>query len=512
VFLSACHRSPPLPRSVTYTPHWYTGQPLLILAGFLVLAAIGATSGWLVFKSQQDAAAVAESVQVQYDLTTQQARIRRIESFQRGYVLTGEPRMLQEYEEAAALVPPATQRLRDVLAEDPGQLARFDVLVPIIDQKLAELAETVALAAAGDAAGALATVRSGRGESLMEQIAAGFEEMREVERRDFAERSRSARLSSIALVAVTIAGILVILTVAAFALFVVGRASRQLAEAHAALATANTDLEARVAERTADLSEANLEIQRFAYIVSHDLRAPLVNIMGFTSELEALRDDVFLRLEALRAKADEEPGADTELAADFTEALGFIKSSIDKMDRLINAILRLSREGRREFRPEVIDAKALADGIGASFAHRLQEIEATLSIGTLPSIETDRLALEQVFTNLIDNAIKYRRDEEPVRIEMSGRFDGRNVIYEVSDNGRGIDKRDLERVFELFRRAGVQNRPGEGIGLAHVKTLVRRLGGAITLRSELDKGTTFTVRLPRRWLPPTQERLQEEPG
>jgi signal transduction histidine kinase len=511
VFRAALTGSP-LPRSVTYTPHWYTGQPLLILAGFIVLTAIGVTSTWLVFKSQDDAAAAAASVQVQYDLTTQQARIRRTESFQRGYLLTGEPRMLEQYEQSAALVAPATQALRDVIADDPEQSARLEALAPVIAAKLAELQETVSLVQAGDASGALELVRSGRGEELMTRISEGFEAMREAERLDFGERSRAARQSSLALVVVTVAGILVILGVAAFALYAVGRASRQLADAHAALASANLDLEARVAERTADLSEANLEIQRFAYIVSHDLRAPLVNIMGFTSELEALRDDAFVRLDGLRAKAGEETGADTELAADFTEALGFIKSSIDKMDRLINAILRLSREGRREFRPEVIDAKALADGIGASFAHRLQEIEGTLSIGSLPSIETDRLALEQVFTNLVDNAIKYRRDEEPVHIEMAGRFDGRNVVYEVSDNGRGIDARDLERVFELFRRAGVQNRPGEGIGLAHVKTLVRRLGGAITLRSELDKGTTFTVRLPRRWLPPTQERLQEEPG
>jgi len=501
-----------LPRTVTYTPHWYTGQPLLIVAGFLVLAAIGATSAWLVFKSQEDAAAVADSVQVQYDLTTQQARIRRTESFQRGYLLTGEERVLREYEESAALVAPATARLREVLMSDPEQLARLEALAPVIDAKLAELAETVSLVQAGDASGALAVVRSGRGEALMEQIADGFEAMREIERRDFAARSSAARLSSLALVVVTVAGILIILGVAAFALYLVGKATRQLAEAHAALASANVDLEARVAERTADLSEANLEIQRFAYIVSHDLRAPLVNIMGFTSELEALRSDAFTRLQELRTKAGEEEAADGELASDFDEALRFIKSSIDKMDRLINAILRLSREGRREFRPEVIDAKAIAEGIGASFAHRLQEIDGALVIGTLPSLETDRLALEQVFTNLIDNAIKYRRRDAPARIEMSGRFDGRSVVYEVSDNGRGIDARDLDRVFELFRRAGAQDQPGEGIGLAHVKTLVRRLGGAITVRSELNKGTTFTVRLPRRWLAPTQERLQEEPG
>jgi signal transduction histidine kinase len=354
----------------------------------------------------------------------------------------------------------------------------------------------------------------------MDGIVEGFEEMREAERREFFERSRAARLSSLALIAVTIAGIFIILGVAGAALYAVGRSARQLAEAHAALATANLDLETRVAERTADLSEANLEIQRFAYIVSHDLRAPLVNIMGFTSELEALRDDVFARLAVLRAAAaanadpaaDADPDADQALAADFEEALGFIKASIDKMDRLINAILRLSREGRREFRPEIVDAKALAEAIADSFAHRLQETGATLTIASLPSIETDRLALEQVFTNLVDNAIKYQGTAAEPRIEMTGRFDGRSVVYEVSDNGRGIDARDVDRVFELFRRAGVQDRPGEGIGLAHVKTLVRRLGGSITLKSEPNQGTTFTVRLPRRWLPSPHERLQEEPG
>ncbi len=503
-----------MPRTVVYRPHWYTGQPLLLLVGFLVLAAIGATSAWLVFKSQEDAAAVADSVAVQYDITTQQARVRRTESYQRGYLLTGEQQMLQIYEESVALVGPGLQRLREIVGDDPEQLARLEAVAPLIDQKLAELAETVALAQAGDAAGAVAVVRSGRGEAIMDGIVEGFDEMREAERREFAERSRAARLSSLALIAVTTLGILIILGVAGIAVYVVGRSARQLAEAHAALATANLDLEARVAERTADLSEANLEIQRFAYIVSHDLRAPLVNIMGFTSELEALRDDVFARLAALREApaADADPAADEALAADFREALGFIKASIDKMDRLINAILRLSREGRREFRPEIVDAKALAEAIAGSFAHRLQETGATLSIGSLPSIETDRLALEQVFTNLVDNAIKYQGTAAEPRIEMTGRFDGRSVVYDVSDNGRGIDARDLERVFELFRRAGVQDRPGEGIGLAHVKTLVRRLGGTITLTSELNQGTTFTVRLPRRWVAAPQERLQEEPG
>ena len=100
-----------------------------------------------------------------------------------------------------------------------------------------------------------------------------------------------------------------------------------------------------------------------------------------------------------------------------------------------------------------------------------------MTIGPLPDLESDRLALEQIFSNLVDNAIEISpRRRSPGRIEISGRSNDVQVVYDVTDNGRGIDARDHQRVFELFRRAGAQDRPGEGIGLAHVRALVRRLG------------------------------------
>ena len=271
-------------------------------------------------------------------------------------------------------------------------------------------------------------------------------------------------------------------------------------------------------EREADLREANEESQRFAYIVSHDLRSPLVNIMGFTTELEALRQDVFARLHAARygephgpqmglggstaAVADRsatDESRDEELGHDFDEAIGFIKTSIAKMDRLINAILRLSREGRREFKPERIDMAALAGSIRDSLAHQAAAAEAEVIVGDLPDLVSDRLALEQIFSNLADNALKYLRRGVPGRVEIEGRATAAGLVYEVRDNGRGIDPKDRERVFDLLRRSGAQDRPGEGIGLAHVRALVRRLGGTISLTSEPGQGSTFTVTLPRRW-------------
>ena len=264
--------------------------------------------------------------------------------------------------------------------------------------------------------------------------------------------------------------------------------------------TALSAASANLRERETELREANEEMQRFAYIVSHDLRSPLVNIMGFTTELEALKDDVFTRVAELRARLEgEADGKDAALAREFDEALGFIKTSIAKMDRLINAILKLSREGRRDFTPERVNMDRLVATVRASLAIQAEAAAATVEIHSLPPLVSDRVALEQIFSNLVDNAIKYLRRGVPGRIVVTGRARAGTVFYEVRDNGRGVDSRDRERIFDLFRRSGVQDRPGEGIGLAHVRALVRRLGGSITLTSAPGQGSTFTVALPQRW-------------
>ena len=117
----------------------------------------------------------------------------------------------------------------------------------------------------------------------------------------------------------------------------------------------------------------------------------------------------------------------------------------------------------------------------------------------MPNIVSDRLALEQIFSNLIDNALKYLKDGVPGEISIEGRTKLGFAIFEVTDNGRGIDPKDHQRIFDLFRRAGTQDKPGQGIGLAHVRALVRRLGGTMSVASELHNGSTFTITLPINW-------------
>jgi PAS domain S-box-containing protein len=254
-----------------------------------------------------------------------------------------------------------------------------------------------------------------------------------------------------------------------------------------------------LAERVAELDAANEEIQRFAYIVSHDLRAPLVNVMGFTSELESAQAEIEHFYRTVLQKAPELVSSDTRSAveSDLEEAIGFIRSSTVKMDKLINAILKLSREGRRVLAPEHLSMSELLEAQRQSVAHQLHERGAEMIVESAPDLTSDRLAVEQIFGNLIDNAVKYLDPVRSGRIVVRGWDLGVNIRYEIEDNGRGIDGKDYDRIFDLFRRSGVQDQQGEGIGLAHVRALVRRLGGTISVSSRLGEGSTFTVVLPK---------------
>jgi signal transduction histidine kinase len=139
---------------------------------------------------------------------------------------------------------------------------------------------------------------------------------------------------------------------------------------------------------------------------------------------------------------------------------------------------------------------ALLTGLKVTMQHQADARGATVEVAALPALRGDRLAIEQVFGNVVENALKYLHPDRPGLIRVTGRVDGAMARFDVADNGRGIATKDFERVFELFRRAGDQSVPGEGIGLAHVRTLVRRMGGTIECTSELGTGTTFTISVP----------------
>ena len=488
------------------------GQILLLTAGFLVLVAVSSASVLLVNKARNDNAAVVHTIEVENQTSTLLLEIRRAESSVRGYLLTMGPDFLNDYEQALAAITPELDKLEHLAADNPIQAANVRQLRVVIATRLDQFEQEVAFFKQGDLPSAANLVRDAAAGDTTTTILDLTDAMRAEEDRLFLLRTANADRSQQLALIVTITGSALVVLLAGISMFLVRRSAYARDEAERQLRENNLNLEATVDARTADLREANEEIQRFAYIVSHDLRAPLVNIMGFTSELEELHPGIFHRIAALsRAQASgaepampggsdvELEGADRQLSDDFVEALSFIKSSIGKMDRLIGAILSLTREGRREFSPVAVDMNEMIDGIVASHAHQAAQAQARIQIGVLPRLESDRLALEQIFSNLIDNAIKYLKPGVPGEIAVRGRTKLGFAIYDISDNGRGIDPRDHQRIFDLFRRAGVQDRPGQGIGLAHVRTLVRRLGGTMSVASELGNGSTFTITLPIKW-------------
>jgi signal transduction histidine kinase len=491
------------------------GHILLLAAGFVVLVAVSAASVLLVNKARSDNSWVVHTIEVENQTNAVLLEIRRAESAARGYLLTLGPEFLRDHEEAVAAIIPEIDELARLTADNPLQVENVRKLRAAIETRLDQFAREMNFIKSGERENATALVREAAASNSTTTIHDVAEAMRAEEERLFrlrtANADRSQQLASI----VTISGSALVIVLAAISIFLLRRSARARDDAESRLRDNNLNLEATVDERTADLREANNEIQRFAYIVSHDLRSPLVNIMGFTSELEELRGDIFRRIAELsRAVTSASPqpvsagdgdpeleAEDKQLSQDFSEALGFIKSSIGKMDRLITAILNLTREGRRRFDPVRIDVRELIEGIVSTLAHQAAEAHAEIRIGQLPQIVSDRLALEQIFSNLIDNAIKYLKPALPGEISVRGRTKLGFAIFEVADNGRGIDPKDHQRIFDLFRRAGTQDKPGQGIGLAHVRALVRRLGGTMSVSSELNGGSTFTITLPINWTP-----------
>lgn len=245
---------------------------------------------------------------------------------------------------------------------------------------------------------------------------------------------------------------------------------------------------------TKELRQCREEFQTFVYVVSHDLRTPLINLRGFAAELRLASESIRSALELALPLLDESHRATLTkaLEEEMPEALNFIEDSVAHIDRFVSAILRLSRLGRRTLRLETIDMAVLAQDVLRPLAAQIEQRRVRVTVGPLPAVVADRASMEEIMSQILTNAIQYLDPSRPGEIEISGERSAEETIFRIRDNGRGIATEDIHKVFEPFRRAGRQDTPGDGMGIPYAQALVRRHGGSMTCTSEPGVGTTFT--------------------
>ena len=351
---------------MTISDRYFQRVVLLAMAvGFVLLVIAGMAAVATTQRNQVNADWVTHTYLVEQKLADYTIYSERIEAIRRGYLLLYDEKMLAKVHLTMAKMPPLLDEIERLTHDNPRQRVRIARLRAVASAHERSIEATFARMQAGDAAlSAIAGFDVDASIASMDALRGVLTAMYAEEEHLLGERQAEAAASvRLLYIVLAVTGTLIVIVMGA-ALWVILRYTADLNASQDALRKLNAGLEDAVAERTTELSRANDEIQRFAYIVSHDLRSPLVNVMGFTAELESTIAPLTTLIDRVDAEA---PALMTSEARDakldLPEAIGFIRTSTSKMDRLINAILRLSREGRRTLAPVPVDLAAMLAAI-----------------------------------------------------------------------------------------------------------------------------------------------------
>ena len=420
--------------------------------------------------------------------------IVQAESGQRGYLLTGDEAYLAPYYDALKQLNSQASMVRNLRTEIEGQADKVAQLLFLVDDKVAVLKRTANLALADNERRAHYLLETDQGRKLYEQIRVLANEIQGAESafkmaqfRKLGEIKKEAKITFV-ITALTSA----LLLIGVFTLMRVN--ARTAAKYREELEYQNETLAAKVTERTQELvlysdelSRSNRELEEFAFVASHDLQEPLRKIQAFSDRLETMFKD--------------------DLGEKGLDYIARMKNAAQRMSNLISDLLEFSRVTTRGKDFVDTDLKKVLDEILDDLEIAIKESNAQVQVGEMPVIRADPSQMEQLFLNLISNAVKFRRPNITPLINIDYKHhtefsDDYNIdiewqIITVKDNGIGFSPEYTDKIFVPFQRLhGRSQYKGTGIGLSVCRRIVERHGGTITAQSETGEGATFIIKLP----------------
>lgn len=460
---------------------WVGSIPILL--GLLTVSAIG----WY----QDRVSWVSHTKDVLTALDQLLLTATRAETSQRGFLLTGEEEYLRRYQQSVSGVSGALAAVRALTTDNPGQQSNVAELTSLVKNRIVKMNEVLVLRRAGALPAQAAVEAMNTGTVMMDRIRSVTGNMLSEENQLLVQRIAAQRIIGIVVAVVFGLGIIASGLVLFWAYTKVVRYAKARDAAEVGMRQLNAELEQRVDERTLELQDANAQLKRsnedltrFAYVASHDLQEPL-RIIGSYAGLLGRRYE---------GKLDER--------AD--KYIFYIVDGAKRMQTLVQDLLQYSRSGPQALKFEWISMEGVLANAIENLQFRIVEANAVITHDPLPFVNADPVKMLQVLQNLVGNAIKFRKPEEPPRIHVSASRQGREWVFSVRDNGIGFEPEYSERIFAIFQRLHqIGEYPGTGIGLAIAKRIIEGHGGTIRAESQPGAGATFYFRLPAAEAPAT---------